>query len=187
MLGTMRILAIYCLLGVVAAVAQDSKPETAAVSEPEFSDVFYRLDAGKLMPLERQTANVHGRAKGFIVMTMKTTSEFPGAKSPVRFHAGETLEFVVRSGFAASTLDPNTIYCLRKLEAKRHKRELVTMAGHASPLGASMNRNLAQGVLPVNFARYGASSIRLISGVLARGEYALGLVHAQTMFCFGVD
>jgi hypothetical protein len=50
------------------------------VSEPEFSDVFYKLSAGKLIPLERQTATMHGQAHGFIVMSMKTASEFPGSR-----------------------------------------------------------------------------------------------------------
>lgn len=157
------------------------------LSEPEFSDVFFRLDAGKLVPLERQTATIQGKASGFIVMSMKASSEFPGAKSPVRFHSYETLDFVVRFALAPSAVDPNTLYVLRKLNGKKKSRELVFMAGHASPVGASTKTDLAEGVLPVTFARYGTSSIRMTTRSLPPGEYAISRPYAQTVFCFGVD
>ena len=164
-----------------SGIAQERSPE------PEFSDVFFALDAGKLVPLERQTATIHGKASGFIVMSMKASSEFPGAKSPVRFHSDQTLDLIVRSALAPSTVDPNTLYVLRKLDPKKKSRELVIMAGHASPVGASTKTDLAEGVLPVTFARYGTSSIRMTTGSLAPGEYAISRPYAQTVFCFGVD
>jgi hypothetical protein len=175
--------------GVPAAInAQTAEPvEKQSASEPDFAEVFYRLDAGKLVPLERQTAAIRGKASGFVVMSMKSVSDFPGGKSPVRFRTGELLEFVVRSPIASSAVDPNTLYCLRKLDTKKNKRELVIMAGHASPFGASTKTDLAQGVLPVEFSRYGNASIKLITEVLPPGEYALSHVYAQTVFCFGVD
>jgi len=128
------------------------------IAEPEFADVFFRLDSGKLIPLERQTAVIQGKASGFIVMSMKTASEFPGAKSPVRFTSGQPIDFVVRTPLASSTVDPSTLFALRRLGMKKKSRELVIMSGHASPLGASTNSPLAQGVLPVEFAKYGAYS-----------------------------
>ena len=157
------------------------------VTEPEFSDVFFRLDAGKLIPLERQTAAIQGKASGFIVMSMKTASEFPGAKSPVRFTSGRPLEFVVRTLIASSTADPNSLFVLRKLGQKKKSRELIIMSGHASPLGASTNSPLAQGVLPVEFSKYGSSSIKMTTSTLAPGEYAVSRNYGQTVFCFGID
>jgi hypothetical protein len=165
----------------MGGIAQES------LSEPEFADVFFRLDAGKLLPLERQTAAIQGKASGFIVMSMKTSSEFPGVKSPVRFAADQPLIFVVRSPLASSTVDPNTLYVLRKLNIKKKSRELIIMAGHASPVGASTKTDLAEGVLPVTFSRYGTSSIKMATGPLPPGEYALSRLYAQTVFCFGVD
>lgn len=176
-----RSLAVFLMLFTLVAVAQES------LSEPEFADVFFRLDNGKLIQLERQTAAIQGHASGFIVMSMKTSSEFPGAKSPVRFPSAQPLDFVVRSPFAASTVDPNTFYVLRRLNGKRKSRELVIMVGHASPVGASTKSNLAEGVLPLAFARYGTSSIRMTTGPLPPGEYAVSRLYAQTVFCFGVD
>src|SRR5437016_2503944 len=108
----MTLLAVPCL-------------EQTAMPDPEMADIFYRLNQDKLVPLERQAAAVHGNAHGFIVMTMKTASEFPGAKSPVRFKSGEKLDFVVRSVVPVSAVDPNTIFYLRKLNPKKKTRELV--------------------------------------------------------------
>ena len=107
------------------------------MAEPDTAEVFYKLGDGKLIPLERQTATIHGKASRFIVMNMKSVSEFPGGKSPVRFRSGEPLDFVVRSAIASSAVDPNSLYTLRRLDEKRKKRELVIMAGHASPVGVS--------------------------------------------------
>ncbi len=115
------------------------------VSEPDFADVFFRLDANKLIPLERQIATIQGKASGFIVMSMKASSEFPGAKSQIRIPAGQPLEFVVMSAFSPSSVDPNTLYVLRKLNAKKKTRELIIMSGHASPIGASTESDLAEG------------------------------------------
>jgi hypothetical protein len=182
---TKTVLRMSVIVALAAAgavgLAQEVPPE------PEFANVFFRLDAGKLVPLERQTAAVQGKASGFIVMSMKAASEFPGAKSPIRFDAGKALDFVVRSPFASSTVDPDTLYTLRKLSGKKKSRELVIMAGHVTPLGMSTNSGLAEGALPVTFARYGASSMKLTTGPLPPGEYAVSALHAQTVFCFGID
>ncbi len=172
---------------VILALCALSGVAQEAASEPEFADVFFRLDAGKLTPLERQTAAIQGKASGFIVMSTKAASEFPGKKSSIRFRSDRPLDFVVRSALAASTVDPNTLYVLRKLNIKRKTRELVIMAGHVTPLGGSTKTDLAQGVLPVVFARYGTSSIKLTTEPLPPGEYAVSRLYAQTVFCFGID
>jgi hypothetical protein len=39
---------------------------------------------------------------------------------------------------------------------------LVIMAGHASPVGVSTQTNLAQGVLPVEFSKYGNGSLKVV-------------------------
>jgi hypothetical protein len=155
--------------------------------EPEIADIFFRLDQNKLVPLERQSAAIRGGAHGFIVMSMKSTSEFPGAKSPVRFKSGEPVDFVVRSVFRLSAGDPNTIYCLRKLNGKKKTRELVIMSGHASPIGASMTTTPSEGMLPVEFSKYGNSSLKMTTGALSPGEYAVGHPYGPAVFCFGVD
>lgn len=171
----------------LGAPAQTTSPDSKSVSEPEFADVFFRVDAGTLLPLERQNLTFKGKARGFMVMNMKTVSEFPGGKSPVRFKAGQPLDFVVRTLLAPSAVDPNTTYCLRKVDAKKKTRELVIMAGHASPLGASSTVNFAGGAIPVNFSKYGSSSLKVSITNLPPGEYALGRTYGPAVFCFGMD
>lgn len=157
------------------------------VTEPEFADVFFQLDAGKLVSLERQTVSIQGKASGFIVMSVKASWEIPGTNSPVRFHSDQPLVFVVRSPFAQSAVDPSTFYFLRKLNVKKKTREMVVMVGHASPGGATMNNDPAQDALPLSFARYGDSSLKMMTGPLPPGEYALSRPYAQIVFCFGID
>jgi hypothetical protein len=170
----MAVLALACLA------------QTAAL-EPEMADIFYRLDGGNLVPLEREAPATRSNAHGFFVMNLTTVSEFPGAKSPVRFKSGERLDFVVRSVVPVFAVDPNTIYCLRKLDPKKKTRELPVMSGHFSPLGTSTTSTPAEGILPVEFSRYGSSSLKMTTGELAPGEYAVGHPHGQAVFCFGVD
>lgn len=174
----MKLLAVMILA--IAGLAQ------TVTSEPDIADIFYRLDGDKLVPLERQTAAIQGKAHGFIVMTMKTASEFPGAKSPIRFKSGH-LDLIVRSALPVSAVDPNTIYVLRQLNPKKKTRELLMTSGHVSPLGASTTTTLAEGVLPVEFSRYGSSSLKMTTGELAPGEYAVGRPFGPAVFCFGVD
>jgi len=157
------------------------------VTEPEFADVFFQLDAEKLVSLERQTTYIQGKASGFIVMNMKASWEIPGTKSPVRFHSNQPLEFVVRPQLEPSAVDPNSFYFLSKLSIKKKTRELVVMVGHASPGGATINNDPAQNALPITFTRYGDSSLKITTGTLEPGEYALSRPYAQTVFCFGVD
>ncbi len=178
----MWIIAVALLCSSIG-IAQD------AVPEPEFNDVFAGLEAGKLVPLERQTAAIQGKAGGFIVMSMKSSWEIPGTKSPIRFHSGQPLEFVVRSMFAASLgsgVDPSTLYTLHRLDVKKKTREQVMMAGHASPVGATVNSD-PQGPLPLTFSKYGASSLKVTTAALPSGEYVLGRPYIQPVFCFGVD
>jgi len=156
-------------------------------SEPEFADVFFLLDAGKLVPLERETTTFQTKVHGFIAMSMKSSSEIAGAKSPIRFRSDRTLDFVVRSALVKTAVDPSTQYFIWKLNSNKKARELVVMVGHASPVGATVSNNPSPGGLPVTFTRYGASSLRMTAGLLAPGEYALGRPFAQTVFCFGID
>jgi len=157
------------------------------VPEPEFAEVFVALDSGKLIPLERQTASVQGSGGGFMVASSKAAYVVAGNKSPVRFHSGQALDFVVRTAVASTTVDPGTLYVLRKMDSKKKNGEIVFSTGLFSPLAGPVNTNLAQGSLPVTFTKYGASSIKVTAGALPAGEYALSRASALDVFCFGVD
>ncbi len=183
------LLSTLLLLTVLRMQSQTEKADGQPVAEPEFNDVFYRLDAGKLLPLERQDGVLKSKAKGYIVMSMKSEIEFLGEKSPVRFRVSDApMEFVVRFPLSLASQDPSTMYHLRKLVTQKGRREAVLSSGHASPMGASMNSNLPEGPLLVGFTRYGSSSYRMTPPALAPGEYAFAYVlSGHIVFCFGVD
>ena len=143
----------------IALVAFASLAVGQSAPEPDIADIFYRLEGERLVQLERQGAATQTGAHGFIVMTMKSSAEFPGGKSPVRFKAGEPLTFIVRSAIPIGSIDPNTIYHLRRLVAKKKTRELVTMSGNANPFGVSTKINGTTGLLPVEFSKYGDHSL----------------------------
>lgn len=166
--------------------------KAAEFGEPTFNDVFFGLDlsAGKLVSLERQTATIQGKAKFGGYGGIKLASEFKPGKSPVRFKSGQQPQFVVRSvAAAAPTVDPNTLYSLRTLTKNGDKRELVMTESHG-PLGlGGATSNLAEGVLPVTFEKFGEHSQKIVpEKFLPPGEYTLsrraGMID---LFCFGVD
>jgi hypothetical protein len=185
-MGRTLILSCIGLLMTFSSPAQTSGFDSKRVSEPEFADVFYRLETGRLVPLERQSPTEHIQSKGFIVENTKAAYEFPGDKSPVRFPSGRRLEFVVRSFYDTASFDPNTTYVLRKLSSKRKTRELITKSSHSSPLGTSKTIFEAA-ALPVEFSRYGEASLKMTTSELAPGEYAVGPLYGPAVFCFGVD
>jgi hypothetical protein len=67
------------------------------------------------------------------------------------------------------------------------KRAVLLMSGHAQPFGGSATTTPAEGVLPVEISRYGGSSLKMTTGELAPGEYAVGHPYGPAVFCFGVD
>jgi hypothetical protein len=180
-------------LQIFLALFAFSMMRQATVQEPETANVFYRLDSGKLVQLERQTATVRAKASSFIVVTnAKAFYEISGGKSTVRFKSGEPIEFVVRSPLAASTADPGTFYCLRRLESKRKSRDFLANTIHAiaSPIGASatLDTRMDESLVPLTFSRYGSSSFLAKAETLPSGEYALQYRGVwNVFFCFGVD
>jgi len=74
----MKLLALLLLLSIFTSAGAAQEP----VPEPEFADVAFRLDAGGLVPLERKTAAIQGKASGLIAMSMNASSEFPVLNLP---------------------------------------------------------------------------------------------------------
>lgn len=189
---TLAIIALAAIICPVRSRGQEpnNNQETkTAVTEPEYADVFFRLDAGALVPLERQTAGkIRVRTSGFILVKAQAQStwEISGAKSPVRFSGGK-LEFVVRALNAG--IDPQTQYLLRMLIGKKNSREMIAVTARVGVFGGASSSMNTEG-LPVTFTRYGNSSVKMTVGSLPPGEYAIGKVYGAIvpiMFCFGVD
>jgi hypothetical protein len=159
----------------------------AVAPEPEFADVFYRLDGDKLIALERQTPTTKGGGGGFVFVSVKVAAEFAGAKSSIRF-TSVPLTFAVRTMPYGAMGDPNATYILRKLEQKKSTRRLIFMSGHMSPVGGAVSTNFAQGGLPLEFVKYGEGSLKITTAALPPGEYAISKAYpGQAVFCFGVD
>lgn len=172
----MRAVLLYAAL-VSLCMGQD-------LAEPEFAGVFFRLDAGKLVPLERQPVNKFHAGFGG-----KMSGEFPGGKASIRFRTGEPLEFIVRQGIADG--DPAGTYHLKKLTADKKKRRYTIMnVERTSLFSATAISGVGLDDVTVTFSRYGTASLKMAVPNLATGEYALGLTfggQGQAMFCFGVD
>jgi hypothetical protein len=186
-------LAIFALAAIICPMRSrgqepnSSEEARAAVAEPEYVGVFFRLDAGRLIPLERQEISTRVRTTGILMAyNMTSVSEFDGAKSPVRF-GGVPLEFVVRTSPILLRTDPQSEYHLRFLATKKKVRQMIGLVSRISPLGASVDTR-GQGLIPVTFERYGSSSMKLKVGSLPPGEYALTTtLNPLTVFCFGVN
>jgi hypothetical protein len=166
------------LLVGVAAFAQ-------APAEPEFANVFYRLDAGKLIALERPNTAIKAKAGPPIILGVvhaRSFIKFNGGKSPVRVPAAAELEFVVR----AASFDPASLYNLRLLQSNKKQRTALLSTVHASIIGASMQTALSD-TIPIEFSHYGSGSLLIKVANLQPGEYAIGQMYGPSVFCFGVD
>jgi hypothetical protein len=182
-------LIVLAAMAIMPVAAQDTKP--TADAEPEFSNVFFGLVDGKLIPLERQIASVH--VKGGVLSGFSGFGELSGPHSPVRFSHANNLQLIVKP-LANENHDPNqdpdTIYHVREVKSKKKVREWLFGKVTASHY---YNR-LGEGLLPVKWTKYGNQSLRVTLGSLPAGEYCaspLGQEVAEqrvvTVFCFGVD
>ncbi len=139
--------------------------------EPTYFSVFYYLQAsGQTMELERQIPNL--TPKG-----VETLFVIRGEKSPVRFHAGDEMQFVVRvtEDFdkAVATLQ------LFRYQVQQGARQLLLK-------NYDIRRNKA--TLKLGAERYGSSSLKVTPfQKLAPGEYCLSRATISQGFCFGVD
>jgi hypothetical protein len=175
------------LTGLLILVGMPALSEQEIPAEPQYAGVFTRLDAGKLVPLEHQTAVAKSTNRGFIVSSMKHLLKLKGAKSSVRFHSAPTLEFLVRMD-RPGLMDPGSFYILRKLEVKQDSREMTFMSARVAPIGIFARRDLrTEGILPLEFSNYGQSSLKLTAHDLVPGEYALSRASGRQLFLFGMD
>src|ERR1700719_2121264 len=71
-------------LSIAVALAQEDK-----IVEPEYASVFYVLQAGRLVDLERQTPGQSSKGRNILIVIQ-------GEKSAVRFTPNESIRFVVR-------------------------------------------------------------------------------------------
>jgi hypothetical protein len=178
--ATLAIL-LVCVCG---APAQDiKKPQ-----DPEYVGEFFLLDKdSNLKALERQTARMEGRVKGFGFGGYDAKYVIPSEHSPIRFASNDTLQFVVR--LATHDVDPTTVVQFYSLKVVKGQRSLLMMKAHAF---GSAKQTLGDTAVPFEVAKYSEMSVLIKpQGALAPGEYVLtaGQMSAAGPqgYCFGVD
>lgn len=160
--------------------------ETNKVEEPEYQDVVFYLDttSTNLMPLERQTPSVRVRVKAMGFAGGESVMEIKGKKSPKRFTAGQTLEFVVR--VSSQQTDPQSYIQFFKVESKKGNRQLIL--AKAGAMGINGRSTINGAAVAFDAAKYGEYSSKFKAAVeLPPGEYEVSTTHARDAFCFGVD
>jgi hypothetical protein len=158
--------------------------EVKKVQEPEYIGIVFSLDStGTLIPLERQQANYQTKEKGLGYGGVQTSSFFKGSKSSVRFKAGQDIQFVVRP--SSTAIEPDTIVKLHVLKVTKNQRLIVLAKTDA--MGYGSKSTAGQSLLALNFARYGAVSLKFSPATpLNPGEYVI-TAGGQTGFLFGID
>jgi hypothetical protein len=175
----------------VSNALRSASTESHKIKEPDYVDVFFRLNPtnGELIPLERQnTQRRISRADVFIAVSAKTAAQIDGEKSPVRFKRGEKLDFIVKLN--SQQEDPQSKIQFVLLESVKGKRQWVLAKGSASTFSANGSANdiSQKQMVPYNVAKYGESSFK-VSPVnqLSHGEYFLSINTVDSSFCFGID
>jgi len=106
-----------------------------------------------------------------------------GSRSPVRFRAGEPLEFVFT---LPQRVDPHSVQFF-VLHPAGDRRELIQ--SEPGPLASGPNTSvLYKSGVPYEIQKYGESAYRLIpSKELPPGEYTFSLPNIQVGYSFGID
>ena len=168
------------LLLCVSAAQEAGKP-----AEPEYNRIAFYLDGqGSLVPLERQQVNAQIKVKALGFGGAKSSARFDGAKSPVRFKADSTIQFVIRLDTQGE--DPSTLINLDVLTPTKSTREIVV--AKAGPIGIHGESMRGATTLNINCAKYGEHSIKFATATkLPPGEYVITSKGSREGFLFGVD
>jgi hypothetical protein len=160
--------------------------DVKAVKEPEYLGVVFYLDpTGALSPLERQQPNIQSKAIGLGYGGAKTSTIYKGAKSPVRFKAGQDIQFVVRMN--APGIEPDSLVKLDVLKVSKDQREMLLAKAGAMGFGGVKSTN-GQTSQTLNFSKYGEQSLKVSpAGPLGPGEYVITAMGGQSRFLFGID
>lgn len=174
-----KILALTCLLLTTSLAV-------LAQQEPQYVNQFFFLDSssGKLMPLERQNANMKAKSKAFGIGGSSSFYEIKGDKSKVRLKAGKPMEFVVRG--IPRQIDPSQMIQMVQFNVKKGKRRW--QFGGSGAFGTNAGTTFDEGAIMFNAAPYGKESLKISPAEpLEPGEYGISAAMGQQYFCFGVD
>jgi hypothetical protein len=159
--------------------------EAKKVQEPEYIGVVFSLNSeGTLFPLERQQPNIQTKVKAFGYGGAQSSSVFKGSRSPVRFKAGQDIEFIVRLNLPG--IEPDTLIELNVLKVSKDQREIIMEKVGA--MGMSSKSSNGETLRTLNFAKYGEQSLKISPAApLEPGEYVITTMGGQSGFLFGID
>lgn len=149
--------------------------------------LFYLDPTGALVPLERQQSNTAFKVKYMGYGGAQSSTTYKGAKSPVRFKAGQDIQFVVRVQTVASALEtePDGMVNLSALKTSKDERSIIFIK--TGPMGFGAKSDVKAG-LPLKYNRYGERSLKVSPAEpLEPGEYVMKTGASLGGFLFGVD
>ncbi len=114
---------IFIALLLAGAVGLNAVPTESSGQGQSYIGVIEAVVDGQNVPLERASATMEsaGRFGGLAGMDMYW--KYEGARSPVRFRAGQKIAFVVR--VASADIDPSSYLTLSGLVVKHKERRLI--------------------------------------------------------------
>ena len=148
-----------------------------------YHGVVEAVVGGSRKPLERQTVRMRINSGVMQIGSGSMFYELDGASSPVRFQAGQALNFVMRS--PGEGVDPSSMFMLYKAEIKKKKLRRVKIS-HSS-FSQRMTVDMDQEAIPLSFEHKKGGLVELRSQTpLQKGEYVF-VSMATNAFAFGVD
>jgi hypothetical protein len=177
----MRVPGWLVLTAAFAATSLPSAAQTPRYAGPEYVGVVEARVQGVTRQLERQRIAVTAKMKAFGLGGVRAGYEFPQGKSPLRFRAGEPVEFVIR--VTSQDIDPRSFVQFSRVTSKKYRRLLTTMTfGYG---GSTSTGNFYD--VPFEARRHGTTLFRITPTTpLTPGEYML-TSNSTDAFLFGVD
>jgi hypothetical protein len=149
---------------------------------PEYVGNFEARVGDVARPLERQ--RLEFKTKASYLGSAKAGMEVAGARSPVRFAAGQPLEFIVR--VASQDSDPQSTITLYTMIRKKNARYLQYASGKFGFGSGGVTSTQNRQAVPFDARRYGTQFFRLAPvAPLPPGEYMLTM--GVDGFLFGID
>lgn len=176
---------ILAVLGAIVGIAAAGPP-----ANPDFNGVFVARDpaTAQTVSLERQAMRDQSKDHALGLGGTSRFDEIQGAASPVRFRAGQDIEFIVR--FSSQALDPAAAVVFQRAAPTKTTRRL---SGQRT--GLVFGRTTEESTM-VGFdgSKY-LDHFFLIrpQRPLIRGEYCLSMARTSALdwspveYCFGID
>ncbi len=158
-----------------------------AAGEPEYAGNFAEKNpaTGAYAPLERVTPRQETRVRGFGFGGGYSQLVIPGEQSPVRFKAGQPIEFVVR----VSSQDRDPLATVQFFQVQPDKgNRTMRMADVGGPFNSHADDVSQKYAVQFTATKMGTSFFKIVPvQPLQPGEYTLSTPEIRDGFCFGID